>query len=357
MGMVKKELVKLKLPGRDLHQGRLFVDLCENIHIHFRDLRIVFSLDEYFEFAEIVAKSTDDVRNYLAQNPSYREGVYGDTIMVAGGKSQQLRSLNKSPKPHIPRYFAADFTIELQDESVIDEIHVHWRDYRISLPISHFNIIAGAFSEAKVELDLFSQKEGHQGSEHKHRNFDQSNLSDFYYGGVDVRLVNMDTIKVKHPDSVLDQQYIQLLHEKSEGVELPPIILSTEANGTHCIIDGHHRFAVLNRRGEKKIKAIITELTFAQSEPLRNAEAMLKRFDEETNYEYGTSAFLRKYLAERVGRYYSDHFHDVILGKKRRLRHIFWRKSKQVIKKKLQKYPRLLNLFRKLLAKFKSTAY
>ena len=47
MGSVKKNLYKGNLPEREKHHSRLFVDLAENIHIHHREFRTVFSLNEY----------------------------------------------------------------------------------------------------------------------------------------------------------------------------------------------------------------------------------------------------------------------------------------------------------------------
>ena len=127
MGSVRKYLFKEQLPEREAHHSRLFIDLAENIHIHHREYRTVFSLDEYFEYADIVAKSTIDVRNFLEQNPNYEEQKYPTTIMIAGGKERQLKFLSNSPKPNKRKYFSNDFAIELQDVYVTDEIHIHYR--------------------------------------------------------------------------------------------------------------------------------------------------------------------------------------------------------------------------------------
>ena len=50
MGSVKRLLAKIELPEREVHHSRMFIDLAENIHIHHREYRTVFSLDEYFEY-------------------------------------------------------------------------------------------------------------------------------------------------------------------------------------------------------------------------------------------------------------------------------------------------------------------
>ena len=77
MGSIKKILSKSKLSNREKHHSRMFVDLAENIHIHHREFRTVFSLDEYFEYVDILFKSTKDVRAYLEQNKDYADRLVG----------------------------------------------------------------------------------------------------------------------------------------------------------------------------------------------------------------------------------------------------------------------------------------
>ncbi len=58
MGNVYKTLGKAKVPPTPKHYGeRLVVELCENIHIHYRNLRIEFSDEEFFQFADIITQA------------------------------------------------------------------------------------------------------------------------------------------------------------------------------------------------------------------------------------------------------------------------------------------------------------
>ncbi len=134
MGAVKVMLSEKTLRDRERHNSRLFVDLCENIHIHYREYRFVFSLPEYFEFIDIVSKSTDDVKNYLLSNPNYAEEKYKTTLMVAGGKERQMKFLENSPQPNCSKYFNNSLRIELQEEYITDEIHIHYRDFSLHKP-------------------------------------------------------------------------------------------------------------------------------------------------------------------------------------------------------------------------------
>ena len=65
MGKIKKTLFTQELPSRELHNSRMFVDLSENIHIHFRELRLMFSVEEFFEFFSILKAGTKDIKEYL----------------------------------------------------------------------------------------------------------------------------------------------------------------------------------------------------------------------------------------------------------------------------------------------------
>jgi len=140
MGTIKKILSITKLPDRELHNSRLFVDLSEQVHIHFRELRTVYSIPEYFEYADIITRSTKDLKKYLLWHPDYKEMQYFDNVMIALGAEQQTTSLKKNPSPHKSIYFDDRLQIELQGEKVIDEIHIHYRDYRFVMNQETFRI-------------------------------------------------------------------------------------------------------------------------------------------------------------------------------------------------------------------------
>ena len=319
MGLVLHDLVRRKLPDRELHNSRMFVDLCENIHIHYRELRIVFSLDEYFEFASILGVSTEDARNYLAQNPDYEEGKYKTTLMVAGGPERQLKLLENSPKPNQSTYFANDFAIELQAASVIDEIHVHWRDYRIALSRKHFHLIADAFSKAKSELVAFEQTQDYIREPHEGRSIEdfaqeRKRYKKYQTKTVDERLVPISSVKTRFSDIMKEfkplPQTIELLKcAFVKGERIAPILLSTEANGDHVIIDGQHRFYAAKILGLSHVGCVIADITFDESDKFRKAEYLLKEFDRETQYRFNTSAFNREFIAHKLGKHYKNHFY------------------------------------------------
>ena len=175
MGSVRKLLSSVELPEREKHHSRMFIDLAENIHIHHREYRTVFSLDEYFEYVDVIARSTEDVRSFLATNQNYKEQEFPTTIMVGGGRAQQLKYLSNSPAPNRSAYFDNEMAVELQDEFVTDEIRIHYRDFRISMDRTRFKLFADCVQNAATELDNFLEHNEYERTFHADRLVDDFN--------------------------------------------------------------------------------------------------------------------------------------------------------------------------------------
>ncbi len=341
MGEIKKDLVRIKLPEREKHNSRMFIDLCENIHIHYREFRTVFSLDEYFEYANILEDSTKDVRAYLAQNPDYREGVYGTTLMVAGGKMRQREYLKNSPQPNQSLYMNNDFAIELQTERTTDEMHIHWRDYRFAMNREQFKTIADAFTVARKELADYEEATDYVRMDHADReiSFESTDLDD-QTKIIDEVQVNIDSIKTRFDDFSVefkpDKNAIDLIKKMYEkGSRVFPLVLSSDS----VVIDGQHRLFAAKSAGMKAINCIITDITFDQSDKFRKVEAMLKDFDRETNYRFNTSAFIKEYFAYKMGKYYKDHFYKKLNPTLKTRFKNFYRDKRSLTVMKLRKSP------------------
>jgi len=169
MGAIEKILSERELPERELHNSRLFVDLSENVHIHYRELRLMFGVEEFFEFTDIIKESAREVKKYLKKHPDYKEQEVFDGLLVAGGIKRQITPLQKSPKPHQSKYFPNRLQIELQEEKVIDSIHIHFRDYRLVMNIETFRELANGMKEAVDNLEDFLKENRYNQEEHPFR--------------------------------------------------------------------------------------------------------------------------------------------------------------------------------------------
>ncbi len=95
-----------------------------------------------------------------------------------------------------------------------------------------------------------------------------------------------------------DEDYICFVRSYIQKQKyLPPIVVVKEGD-LYCIVNGHHRFYAHLKEGSKKIKSLIIQGTFEESEPLRKAEVMLKEFDQKTNYIYQFSGYLDRWAAD-----------------------------------------------------------
>lgn len=318
MGSIKKILANADLPDRELHHSRMFVDLAENIHIHYREYRLIFSLPEFFEFSDILEKSVFDVRNYLEQNKDYKEQTYPTTLIVAGGRARQLKYLENSPSSNKSYYLDNKLTIELQDEYVTDEIHIHYRDFRIGLDRQRFRILAENFKKALDNLNSFEKDNLYLRKSHSDRDVKNFNNKENFTDNVPyVKNINISEINsYNYPDfpnnwkgdrKFIDKLKKNLINEK-KTINVAPIILTKKENNKYFIIDGHHRFLANIETGKTKIDAILTDLTFKESEKLRLVESNLKQFDFETNNKFGLSDFYKSYLGFKLNSYYSSHY-------------------------------------------------
>lgn len=317
MGEVKEMLSECTLKDRERHNSRLFIDLCENIHIHFREYRIVFSLPEYFEFVKIVADSTNDVRNYLRQNPEYKEQEYRDTIFIAGGRKRQRKFLANSPEPNRSAYFNNSLRVELQKETVTDEIHIHYRDFRLALNRENFKDFARCVSESMVKLEDIEVRSCYARKEHSDRRIDGWEQSDL--AGYDTRIRGVVQVPV---GKVRSYWYSDLLtnwspnaafidsikKEIENGGRICPVVLTRAQDGCHFLIDGHHRMRAVLELGGGTVPAVVTDLTWEESRPLREVEAILKAFDADNGGRYWMGPFFREYLALSLNTHYRQHY-------------------------------------------------
>jgi len=125
MGKIEKILVKNNLPNRDLHNSRVFVDVAENIHFHYREHRIVFSKDEFLSFAKAITDGAEGLKKLVEKG--YKEMNNVDTIIVGGSQSKFL----PVKEPTKSKYFDNRIQIEKQKDGQCDIIHIHYRDYRL----------------------------------------------------------------------------------------------------------------------------------------------------------------------------------------------------------------------------------
>jgi Ser/Thr protein kinase RdoA (MazF antagonist) len=114
-----------------------FMDMGENIHLHYRDIRIEFSVDEFLEFAELCEVYFPQVRKEIQDG--YRDGVNPNTNQADTVKTFYTKKPLKTPLTYNPT------RISLEENS--DGFHVHLRNYKFLVDKESFLNLARAAGE------------------------------------------------------------------------------------------------------------------------------------------------------------------------------------------------------------------
>ena len=139
MGHIKTLFDMKKLPQRSLTPNMIWTDLCENVHLHYRNVRFDFSQIEFARFRAAI--------NHLGQAVEYCADEYGfsegDPNFLVQQKFDELL-------PSDSDYYANRATLELQRD---DTVHFHYRDLRLHLSPEEFDRIAEMFINSRSAND------------------------------------------------------------------------------------------------------------------------------------------------------------------------------------------------------------
>ena len=78
----------------------------------------------------------------------------------------------------------------------------------------------------------------------------------------------------------------------------------------YLIVDGHHRVYAALEAESTNIPSIVLDMEFNQTNKLREAEVLLKDFDQETGFKYGLSSFFKKHIAYSLNQYFSGYYDE-----------------------------------------------
>lgn len=234
MGEVLRKLADATLQRRDDHNKRLFVDLSESVHIHFREHRLVFGVAEFRHFARVVAEGAarleDEVaRGYRSKTDAEcRANVQVPTIIIGGSQTDAIPVAH----PERSKYFDERLVIEQQTPAVKDKFHVHYRDLRLVFNNDDtFLTVCDTFARAAAA----------------------------YRATVPIAAVTPRWSR----DGVGPLDHVDV------GV---PILVDRDG----VIIDGHHRYYLARERGDDSIDTLQLRLTYDESAPIRAFELKLK---------------------------------------------------------------------------------
>ena len=151
MGKTLENLAKKEITGKSVFNNRFVVEVCEKMHVHYRNLRILMSLSDWLEMAKGIRDSLSRWENLGKPEP--RSGTHIELCRKQVG-SEPLEdsviaiNLNKN------LYLENEGKIFAEGSELGDQTYIHLkvRDLRIELSLGEFKQLADAITEAKEIL-------------------------------------------------------------------------------------------------------------------------------------------------------------------------------------------------------------
>lgn len=151
MGQTLKKLASRQVEGKAVFNNRFVVEICEHVHVHYRNLRMIMSLSDWLSMA---SGMSDALKRWVSQgSPEPSEGTHIELcrkVVATHPICQEEININLNKnlyKENQGRIFAegAEITEPLY-------VHVKLRDLRIELSLEEFAEFSDAILEAKETL-------------------------------------------------------------------------------------------------------------------------------------------------------------------------------------------------------------
>ena len=139
MGVIKKTLYRGNILGKPRHRN-LFLDMEENIHIHYRDLRIELSRGEFEDIAAVFLKQSQELQAIIHEK-NYQDGK------LPNANQDDVRIWTESRLKHDVKYHPQRFSLE----ECGDGYHFHYRNYKLLIEPAEFRQIAQLFKSMDVD--------------------------------------------------------------------------------------------------------------------------------------------------------------------------------------------------------------
>lgn len=230
MGEIKKMLAMETVEPRTITARQIWTDLCENVHLHFRNLRLDFSEVEFAHFRAAINALGMAVEK-CAENNKYREG----------NPNFLIQQVFNAPLDSDSDYYPDRVLIELQKDNTV---HFHYRDLRVHLTRPEFAQLSKMFARAGLAL-----------TEADRNGFPYKDATAKIRDWIDIGLIQ--PYDDGHRALCVDQEHkegIEVVKRLiSKGYKIRPILVNTEGQR----LDGFKRYMAHWEFGLPEIECIV----------------------------------------------------------------------------------------------------
>lgn len=146
MGRNKRHLSEQKLNSKTIFPNRMIAECDETIHIHWRNLRLEMSDEDFVEFANMIIKAYS---SYKMKDLHTKEGQHIE--LAIGRVNNPVKSSDFKIDEQVNLYKILNYPhSEFYEED--DFIVIRLRDLRIEMSKEEFGKIAGVVKEADEKL-------------------------------------------------------------------------------------------------------------------------------------------------------------------------------------------------------------
>lgn len=150
MGRTLLPLAKREIGKKSIFNNRFCIEICEKVHTHYRNLRIVQSLDDFINMAEGFSQSLERWKKRGCPGTGGRHiELCRKNVAVADFSDSIEVNLNDN-------LYAKNEGGIYADGANFNEpkyIHVKIRDIRLEMSIEEFKILSEVFNEASKRLE------------------------------------------------------------------------------------------------------------------------------------------------------------------------------------------------------------
>ena len=151
MGATLKSLSKKDIPSKSIFNNRMVVEICEKVHVHYRNLRIILSLQDFLEMGRGMVSAFE--RWGALGMPKPIKGVHTELCR----KRVATEAHNDGIQVNLNHNLYNDNKDKIYAEGADFEdktyIHLKVRDLRLELSVNEFKELADVIGEAKRKLE------------------------------------------------------------------------------------------------------------------------------------------------------------------------------------------------------------
>ena len=240
MGHIQKILAKTEMkkpagwnPDQEDYNLPFTVELKEDFHIHWQDIRIEMAAEDFSAFAGAVSEAhkrwIDDGRpKKLSKMKRYgwwpgedKDGFFKERYESHNKRGEPCHHVRVFPRTESGKLFFDNvFQIELQEKG---QLHIHYKNFRWELGENTFKQIASAVDEATNNLRPAGKKINKKEERNGNLTLKAVDLIKPHRYDIQIRIDTLKAYDVGGIDAVKDGDYVQF-HRANRGVkDKPPI--------------------------------------------------------------------------------------------------------------------------------------